>query len=97
MSDEKITARREHMFRVAPRRADERNTTSKSFEGTYRWNTWKICDVWSPGDVQCHTRSSKDLRHFVIRQPAAIANAGFVERHDCFVRITNSVYFSIQA
>src|SRR5437868_2909820 len=84
------------MFRVVPRRTDERNTTSKSFEWTNCWNAWKIRDVWPPRNVQRHARAGKDLRHFVVRQPAAISNASFGERCDRFLRIANSVDLSVQ-
>src|SRR2546423_2137695 len=84
------------MFRIVPGRTDKRNTASESFERTNCGNARKIGDVWPPRNVQRHTRSSKDFRHFIIRQPASISNSGSGERRDRLFRIANTVDFSIQ-
>src|SRR3954452_7693884 len=87
--DEKIAAWLEKIFGVTPRRTDERNSASESFERPNRGNAREGIYIRTTGNMQRHPKTREDFRHAVIRHPTAVRNSGVVEHVERCLRISN--------
>src|SRR5215211_4067922 len=88
--NQKIAAWLEQFFGVVPRRTDERNATGERFEWTDRWDSRQEIYIGTPRHVQCDSKTRKDFRHTIVRQPTAVGNSRFAQHLQRVLRIPHA-------
>src|SRR5690606_21923368 len=96
-SDKIVFAGTEQVFRIVPRRADQRDAASKRLENPDRRNARQRLDIGPARDVDRHAVAGEHLWHVGVRNPTAISDTSLVQRREGSVGVTDSVYFCVES
>src|ERR671936_552703 len=95
--DEVIASGLKQLLDIGPRRTDEWNTAGECFKRANCRNPGEQLNVWPPRNMNRDFDPRETLRHTVVRQPTAVADAGIPKQLECVLWITNAEYLCAEA
>src|SRR5580692_3142957 len=90
-SNQIVFARGKQIFAISPRRADQRNSTCQRLKNPDGRDARKLIDVKSAWNMHGYAKAVEYLRHFIVRRPSGVLDAGIGECAQSGFRIADAV------